>query len=62
MEVSKSTTVSTTMSVILTTDDIREIIRNKFNLSSHTSPIVDYTNTINNQVKITWSEYSTTTN
>jgi len=55
MEVSKSTTTTTHMSVTMTTDDIKEIVRNRFNLSSNIHPIVEYNN---NQIKISWSEYS----
>lgn len=58
MEVSKSTTTTTHMSVTITTDDLKEIIRNKFNLSSSIHPIVDYSQTVNNQIKFSWSEYS----
>lgn len=56
MEVSKSTTTTTHMSVTITTDDLKEIIRNRFNLSSSIHPSVEYNN--NHQITISWSEYT----
>ena len=58
MEVSKSIHTTTNMSVELTTADIQEYIRNKFNLSSTLCVSVDYSNHINGRIKINWTEYS----
>jgi len=60
MDVSKNVYTSTTTNVTLTTADIQDFIRNKFNISSTTSIGVDYTNTTNGKISISWMETSTT--
>ena len=60
MDIHKSTSTTTHMTVTLTTDDIRDMIKNRFNLGSHISLSVDYSNSINGQIKINWTECSST--
>ena len=59
MNVSKNVYTSTTTNVTLTNEDIQEFIRNKFNISS-TIPIhIDFANTINKEIGVTWMESTT---
>jgi hypothetical protein len=60
MDVSKSVYTSTTTNVTLTTDDIQDFIRNKFNISSGVVISVGYGNVINGKIDISWMETSTT--
>ena len=60
MNVSKNVYTSTTTNITLTTDDIQDFIRNKFNISSGVTITVGYGNVINGKIDISWMETSTT--
>lgn len=60
MNVSKNVYTSTTTNVTLTSTDLQEFIRNKFNISSAIPITIDFTNTMmNKEIGVTWMESTT---